>query len=147
MLITSLYSGLLRVSYRLGYAYAEDAIRHESYPTFAGLMLKPPCHNHYRGADHVTTAGGGQIRPPYQPLILQNQGKTEVLPVLPTTVPLSCIECIVGFLIVVISFSYQTRKQNCVTEWKNETLHLACRLSNPYYVPGRSNYLPLSIYI
>ena len=26
MLITSLYSGLLRVSYRLGYAYAEDAI-------------------------------------------------------------------------------------------------------------------------
>ena len=57
MLITSLYSGLLRVSYRLGYAYAEDAIRHESYPTLAGLMLKPPCHNHYRGADHVTTAG------------------------------------------------------------------------------------------
>ena len=72
------------------------------------------------------------VRPPYQcgvpPLppaprsILQNKGKTEVLPVLPTTVPLSCIECIVGFLIVVISFSYQTKKQNCVTEWKNETL-------------------------
>ena len=49
--------------------------------------------------------------------ILQNQNKTEVLPVLPTNSYDGAPE-----LYRMSCFSYQTQQQNCVTEWRNETL-------------------------